>query len=212
MIRALVLAALAASFSSALAAPRALAPAPGAAASARHSASGVQVELDPRAWRWGAVEHSLAPVRVTVTNHGPRPLLVRTRQFALRSVWGDELAALPPYETAGEPETVRLERGASTGFEYAPWSPRRYGDPIRRPSDPMYFHERQGEDAPAIPPNEDVVRRALPEGILQPGGTVTGFLYFPDQRRGTALTFVADVVDATTGQLEGTVSVPLTVQ
>lgn len=212
MIRALLVAALAVVASSAHASARRLAPAQGASAAGPRAVAGVQVQVEPRAWRWGEVEHTLAPVRVTVTNHGRRPVLLRYRQFALRSAFGDQLAPRPPYETAGEPEAVRLDRSANRGFEYAPWSARQYGDAVPRPSDPMYFHERDGEDAPAIPPNEDVVRRALPEGILQPGGTVSGFLYFGEQPRGTALTFVADVVDAATGRVEGTVAIPLTVQ
>jgi hypothetical protein len=212
MIRPLLAAAaLAVAAPAARAGPRALAAAPGAAGSIRDAVAGVQLRLDPRAWPGGEVDRALAPVRVTITNHGRRSLLVRYGQFALRSAWGDRLAPLAPYEIAGEPEPVRLERGGNDRFEYAPWSPRAYGAIVPRSSDPVYFEQRQ-EDPPAIPPDEEVVRRALPEGILQPGGTVTGFLYFPDQRRGTPLTFVADVVDAQTGNVEGTVAIPLTVE
>jgi hypothetical protein len=209
ILRALAAAALAAATPAALAAPRSLAPAPGAAAA--HGVAGVQVELDPKAWRWGEVDHALAPVRVTVRNRGDRPLLVRYGHFALRSAWGDQLAPLPPYETADEPEAVRLDRAGTERFRYAPWSPRRYGAPVAGASDRVNFELRQ-EDLPAYGPNDQVVSRALPEGILEPGGTVTGFLYFPDQRRGTDLTFVADVVDASTGRLRGTVAIPLTVR
>jgi hypothetical protein len=213
MNRSLVAAALAVLGSSALASPRTLAPAAAPGAAAGHLVAGVQVQLEPAAWRWGelAFERTLAPVRVTVTNQGRQPVLVRYHQFVLRSTFGELLAPEPPYRVAGEPELVRLDRGANRGFEYAPWSPRQYGDAVRLPTDPRYFRQRDAE-APVILPFDDVMSGALPEGILQPGGTVTGFLYFPEHRPGTDLTFLADVVDAGTGRVEGTVAIPVVVR
>jgi hypothetical protein len=61
-------------------------------------------------------------------------------------------------------------------------------------------------------PNEEIVSRALPEGVLDPGGRVDGFLYLRDRPRGTQLTFLAALVDASTGQPFGTVQIPFVVK
>jgi hypothetical protein len=49
--------------------------------------------------------------------------------------------------------------------------------------------------------------RALPEGVLEPGGRVTGFLYFEDIDVGKddKATFVTDLVNASTGQTVGAI-------
>lgn len=57
-----------------------------------------------------------------------------------------------------------------------------------------------------------MLRRALPEGILDPGGRLEGFLYFPDQPRGTALDLLASLTDASSGQVFGTIAIPFTVK
>lgn len=52
--------------------------------------------------------------------------------------------------------------------------------------------------------------KALPEGVLQPGGSISGYLYFQGgDVAGERATFRMDVVDAGTGRLMGTARVPL---
>lgn len=220
MLRALAVLAAVVAATPADASRRALAPAPGARIlagyplAAEQTAAGVDVQVDANAWRWGDVEGVLKPVRITVTNRGERPVLVRYGQFGLRSRWGDRLDALPPYQAAGNPQVTATPGKGVVRFVLAPWSARSYGvgpDAAALPDDPSYFEEQQA-DGPAIPPNEDVVRRALPEGILEPGGTVSGFLYFREEPRGTPLTFVASAVDAATGRVSGDVAIPFVVR
>ncbi|OJT19272.1 hypothetical protein BO221_37965 [Archangium sp. Cb G35] len=58
-------------------------------------------------------------------------------------------------------------------------------------------------------PTRDMLRNALPEGTLEPGGTLTGFLYFQNVsgREGT-VTLQAQLVDARTGEPVTTLSIP----
>jgi hypothetical protein len=62
-------------------------------------------------------------------------------------------------------------------------------------------------------PTWDMVRRALPEGTLPPGATITGFLYFPEvsahERR---VTLQARLVDARTGDAFDVLEVPFDVR
>ena len=57
-----------------------------------------------------------------------------------------------------------------------------------------------------------MLRPALPEGVLQPGGHAQGFLYFHTEERGAAVEFLVSLVDASSGQSFGTISIPFTVR
>nr|QKW93760.1 starvation lipoprotein Slp [Vitiosangium cumulatum] len=62
-------------------------------------------------------------------------------------------------------------------------------------------------------PTQDMVRKALPEGTLNPGGNVTGFLYFQSVgNREGQVTLQARLVDAHTGEQFGAVSIPFGVR
>jgi len=54
-----------------------------------------------------------------------------------------------------------------------------------------------------------MVQRALPEGVLSPGGTAEGFVYFQALHRDAhSLTLAVDVVDANTNAVIGTAQIP----
>jgi hypothetical protein len=66
---------------------------------------------------------------------------------------------------------------------------------------------------PQTLPTRDMVRRALPEGVLQDGGFVTGFLYFQGVvGRENAVTLQLALVDAGSKSRFGHASVPLRAQ
>lgn len=196
-------------------------PAPGArtlpskARVAQERVAGVDVQVDSSAWKWGDVEDVLAPVRVTIHDGTARPLRLTYQEFTLGGPSGFRLAALPPYQVAAQSPTPVDPLWEGDGFLYAPWAVRFYrggapwGGPF--PYDPDYYDALWGS-WPAQLPNQDVLRRALPEGVLQPGGTVSGFLYFQDQPKGTALTFLGTLVDANSGRILGTVAIPFVVK
>ena len=60
-------------------------------------------------------------------------------------------------------------------------------------------------------PTGAMVQKALPEGVLEPGGRVTGFLYFEDIDVGKddRATFVTDLVNASGGETVGAIRIPL---
>jgi hypothetical protein len=203
---------------------RALVPAPGAQTLpgqprvAEETVEGVRVQVDSAAWRSAQLYDVLSPVRVTIENGSGRPLRIAYGQFTLGGTSGFRLAALPPYQAAAADAaagSVGMPPGfVGSGFLVAgpvrnyrgflPW----YG---AFPYDPVYYNRWYGA-RPTSLPNGELLRQGLPEGVLQPAGRVSGFLYFKDQPKGTELRFYASLVDAETGQSFGTISSPFTVQ
>ncbi len=89
------------------------------------------------------------------------------------------------------------------------WGPRWWWDPYPYPywwgyPYPYYYQ---------VPiPSQDMVNQALPEGVVEDGGRVAGFLYF--QRvvgRETRLRFEAHLADAKTNEPVGEIKIPLAV-
>lgn len=115
-------------------------------------------------------------------------------------------------------EPVPLEEPLDPGFEARGYyvSPT-YGDVWRGlepwegsfTPDPLYYDTYLAQ-WPVSLPTEDMVRRAIPEGVLAPGGEVSGFLFFQDVPQGMeSVTFQFDLVDADSEQQFGTVRIPL---
>jgi hypothetical protein len=61
-------------------------------------------------------------------------------------------------------------------------------------------------------PTKDMLEQALPEGTLENGGTVAGFIYFQSiGKREQQVTLQAQLVDARTGESFGRLSIPFQV-
>ena len=204
---------------------RELVPAPGAQTLpgqprvAEETVEGVRAQVDSAAWRKGQLYDVLSPVKVTIDNGSGRPLRIAYGEFTLGGPSGFRLAALPPYQAAATDAaagSVGVPAGfIGSGFFVAPERARLYRGVLpwhgAFPYDPVYYNRWYGA-WPASLPNEELLRQGLPEGVLQPGGRLSGFLYFKDQPKGTALTFYASLVDAENGQSFGTVAIPFTVK
>lgn len=200
--------------------PRQLVPAADAPTVAGHprvaeeTVSGVHLQVDSAAWTGGRVSDVLSPVKVTLRNDSEHPLRIAYGAFTLGRPNGFRLQALPPFQVAAQSAAAVAPAYAWTGFSIAPWHARWYGGrfPVwsglafDAPYGPAYG------GWPAALPDQDVLRHALPEGVLDPGGKLEGFLYFPDQPRGTALELLAALTDAATGQVFGTIAIPFTVK
>jgi hypothetical protein len=101
---------------------------------------------------------------------------------------------------------------------WGPWRPWWYGPGFYGPGfwgpgywgwDPYYAPPRIIEPLPT----RDMVRKALPEGTLESGGSVDGFLYFPEvSDRAQHVELTARLVDANTGEAFGTLRIPFQVQ
>jgi hypothetical protein len=190
---------------------------PGNPRVAEVTAEGVRLRIDSSAWRAGRVRDALSPVLIRLQNGSGRPLRVAYSQFTLSTADGFRIQALPPFQVAVQnASSAVVPDYAWSGFWLAPWQARFYqpGLPIwpgPLAYDPAYYSGWVGAWPPALP-DQDVLRRALPEGVVDAGGKVSGFLYFPDQPRGRALTFSASLVDARTNEVFGTIEIPFTVK
>jgi hypothetical protein len=209
-----------------------LAPAPGAdEASGMMDAAvdrveGVRMVVQSQAWPGMAeVKTEVTPLRVVIENDGSVPVRLRYDEFTLVGPQGQRYAALPPYGVEGSVAEPTLVEGyapvTAPTFEYndfyvAPYYASAYPtlDPY---ADPFYYdsyyYDRYDTVWQSINlPTEEMVAEVLPEGVLDPGGRVAGFLYFervdPEIPR---VRFRADLVSVADGDVFGEVSIPFTV-
>ena len=171
-------------------------------------ASSAGITMTVTADRWVGTPRQLTeviPLLVSIENNSSSPLRIRYQEFALGTPAGKWLNALPPFAIEGE--EVRALRSPYAypvnGFwvapylsPYYPFFPRFVG-PFAY--DPFFYDTYYPAIRRAPLPTGDMVQKVLPEGVLDPGGRITGFLYFEtgdfDPDRGT---FVADLIDAKT--------------
>jgi hypothetical protein len=181
--------------------------------------AGVQVSITADRWTGRPAELTqVIPLLVSIENNSSTPLRLRYEQFGLRTPAGKWLPALPPFEIEGE-EAVPLNGPYPypvSGFYIAPYLGRYYPffTPFAGPFyyDPLYYSSFYPSFASVSLPTGDMVQKALPEGVLEPGGRITGFVYFEtgnfDPDRGT---FAADLIDAKTlrrvGRVEGVLEI-----
>lgn len=201
----------------------------GDASAARASASGVVLVADGAAWKGTPedLERSLTPVFVRLENDSGRPLRLQYGDFALVGresrfryaalpllTLGNTVASAPP-EGRGR---VGLYLGVGSGWGYGPYG--RYGrygqrGPFVGPYNPFYpdpyYYGGYRCEEPL--PTQDMLEQALPEGTLEAGGRVQGFLYFQGvAERESQVVLQARLVDANTGEPFGTLDIPFQVQ
>ncbi len=205
-----------------------LKPASGAVADVAR-ADGVQVTVAGGGWTGhpAELEGTLTPLRVDIRNDSGRPIRVRFDEIKLVSPAGREYAALPPYEideTLTEPVDKPLDpEFAHDRFYVVPYASRHFTPGLRPWNEPFaydaaYYGPLYAE-WPAYSrrvevklPTEDMVSRGLPEGVIEDGGSVSGFVYFQKVPGSLdRVDFRAELVDARTGEEFGTVTVPLAV-
>ena len=178
--------------------------------------AGVRVIVDPNQWDGQPADLTrLIPLHVTIDNQSGKPLRLRYNEFKL--VTDSSVAtALPPYQiapTVGSPRshpTFHSQRfwiapHQSSHFAHMyPWR-----DPF--PLDHGYYRYHYGLWGDR-PPTQDMIERAIPEGVVEEGGMIAGFLYFrqidPDI---TQLRFTFELIDAKTAESFGEVSIPFEV-
>lgn len=191
------------------------------------SAAGVQVTAKVNAWEGVfPVSQRVTPVHVTIENNGDRPLRIRYDDFTLASQDGTRYAVIPPY---GFDEAVgRLVPSPTLGVvanpmfvqdafylapPYGPIYPGlpAYGEAF--PYDPFYYKRYHQHWAATAMPTEEMLNRALPEGVLEKGGRLSGFLYFEQiQADDERVSFRANLVGARTGDQFGQISIPFLVK
>jgi hypothetical protein len=79
------------------------------------------------------------------------------------------------------------------------------------PFDPLYYDSLYAY-WPEKLPTQDMLSQAMPEGAIQSGGRVSGFVYFQGVgNRESSVAFSMNLVDATGGQSSGQVNIPFQV-
>lgn len=72
------------------------------------------------------------------------------------------------------------------------------------------YYDRWHGHWPTALPTEDMVQRAFPEGVLEDGGVLAGYVYFQHTGRERSLELQVALVDASTGEALGAAKVPFT--
>jgi len=170
------------------------------------------------------VVDNVTPVRIAVDNNGARPVKLAYRNFSLVSPEGGQFASLPPYEVTGTIQDPQVAYGSTVGagFHHSGFHLAGHYGPIypglslygsRFFHDPHYHdtYYSYWEQQPL--PTEYMLEQALPEGALDPGGSLEGYLYFQKvpQRMGS-VTLRYDLVDPDTNERFGEIRIPFTVE
>jgi hypothetical protein len=167
------------------------------------SRDGVTVTADGGGWDSSPKELAteVTPIWITLQNATGRPLRVQYDEFTLRGASGATYIALAPYilrASRSRPVFKVPDGGYFDKFQVAgylgpfyPWlrvwdGPLPYGPSIHS----VPWRERL--------PTADMLDRALPEGVLENGGTASGYLYFQKVRPGEAeMSFLAGLQEPT---------------
>jgi hypothetical protein len=174
--------------------------------------AGVRVSAAAGAWRGAPLAGRLWPVRITIDNESERPLRVGYRDFTLITEDGHRLPALPAFDLAGKDARIPKRYAYPwSGFHLAPHLFTFYRGfwtgawPFAH--DERAYESRYRTLRAEMAPSVEMQRHALPEGVLEPGGYITGTLYFSLPAPATTLT--ATLVDAASQESFGTVEVPV---
>lgn len=197
--------------------PVILVPAPSAAVvgmEAVNDVKGVRVSATGETWEGDPqVRDHVTPIEVTIQNQHGSPLRFSYSLFSLTDPSGTLYAALPPYSIKGSiQESAGFSEFSCPGFYVAPYySPfypylDYYEDPFDY--DPFYFDRYYAcwKDIPL--PTKEMLDEALPEGVLEDGAEVTGFLYFEKIKGSESYEFKMELVDAKDGNYFGTIKIP----
>lgn len=187
---------------------------------ARAQAQGITLVAQVEKWPEGQGDQQVTPVRIQLVNDSDQPVAVMYEHFALVSGRGQHYAALPPFQLSqlniapvavGYRGTIDRE-WKSENFQVAPAYAALYqGVPVAdKPIDisAAYYNEYFGAWEQGDWPSDTMLEHALPEGVLQPGGRLDGYMYFEKLSDKTErVQLKADFVNATTGQTIDSVAI-----
>jgi len=182
---------------------------------------GVLVRANPDAWTgFPEIVEKVTPMKVEIFNDHGGPIRILYNNFSMVSETGRRYSALPPYEIEGSiaryefvnPTHGLERRELSVSPHQRLYYPELPGGMGWGYGDPCYYscYGRIWRELEL--PTEKMVNKALPEGELGDGGTVSGFLYMERVESAERVEFRADLVDADDGYIFGTVSLPFVVQ
>jgi hypothetical protein len=171
--------------------------------------AGVSCSADTGAWPERAAKppDGVVPVKVRVRNQSGKPIRLLAEDFVLLGKSGQKYRPIPvlPLDAENPPRLTPVF--ASVKFYVAPRFRAAY--PTLEPwssglERDQALYDRQFDRWGKRRPTLQMIRMALPEGVLEDGGLISGFLYFEspleDEDR---VTFQADFVP---GEGSGTVA------
>jgi hypothetical protein len=149
----------------------------------------------------------ITPLDVTLENHSNHAIRIEYRSFALKTA-GYTAEAISPYQIQRPGAEVVKPFYWGDGFLVAPPYAGFY--PGYPPFVGPFSWAPYGTWQPPLP-TPDMIARGIPEGVLNDGGHVRGFLYFPRVPAApeVALDFVSSLPDAQTNAVVSTLSIPL---
>jgi hypothetical protein len=184
-------------------------------------AAGVRIVARGDAWHGDPINLGsfVTPVKVRIENTSAAPVQIRYRDFRV-TVQGFTSAALPPYRVRASANGRRRYALLIPGFAYSHFFIAPYYAPFYRWRFRMWrgpFAWNPGwyagtyavwNTSPRLP-TADMQAKAIPEGVLEQGGQLSGFLYFRRIRdRNVPVTLRFDVRNARTGARLGTIEIP----
>ena len=196
---------------------------PGVKDAAEGKDAGVKVEAAGNAWSGYPydLDSVVTPMEVWIRNESGKPLRISYRDETLMTGSGKKYLPLPPYHIRAAIQGL-APVGPAFGFQgffiapyYAPyyrWEFNQWGGPFDY--DWGYYPLYYGIWKVHLP-TRDMIRQAIPEGVLENGGSLNGFLYFQKadrSHRKEGLTFTFRLVDAKTQQAFGEISIPFVVK
>jgi hypothetical protein len=192
---------------------------PGAPTAAYSVADGVRCSANVGAWSESGDElpDSIVPVKVRIANDSGKPIRVRHEDFAFTGKTGRTYRPVPVLPLDGDvPVPTVRPMYAATNFYVAPSFRRAYKQLEPWPStldrdDELYDKQfqRWGKRRPSL----ETIRMALPEGVLEDGGIITGFLFFESPlSRESKVTFNAEFGDGKHGDLVSSIKIPFAVE
>lgn len=165
----------------------------------------------------------VTPVRLEIENAGQTPLRIAYDRFVLIDEKGAFYGALPLYRVQGTAEEPELAPGQQVleepAFEadqfsvagaYSAAYPRLSTFDGPAGHDPQYHNYYFAYWAGIPLPTREMLSLGIPEGVLGPGGTLSGLLYFESTGGDLpALRLRGDFVNPFTGERLGSRSVPV---
>lgn len=191
---------------------------PGATKAATAEVAGVRVTVAPDQWTGPpATIPEVRALHAAIDNRSGRPLRLRYNEFRLMSPAGTTATALPPHQIERTAVTAIPQPAFhSHRFWVAPHHTHFYPHmtpwPHRFAFDEAYYTRHYGLWHEYYP-TQEIVEQAIPEGVLDDGGQVAGFVYFQEiDPELTRITFTMELVDAQTEESFGTVQLPFLVE
>jgi hypothetical protein len=157
---------------------------------AQASEHGLAIVAEATTWPGeGFITQRVTPLRVTITNGSDRMVLIHYRDIELVGSSGQRYRALPPIQINGtvdsmDPHIHAVEPGLeyrdfAVADRYVPAYPgiRTFNGAFAYDRDyyQTYYPHWHFEEALPTP---EMILAALPEGVIEPGGYVSGWLYF----------------------------------